>query len=498
MKSNYAISAGNPITLAAAEQILQAGGNAVDAAIAAYLSCFVAEPCMASAGAGGFAMIADGSATQCVDFFCQTPLQKRPAGELDFFPVTIDFGTATEDFHVGRGSVATPGAIAGIYFMHKHWATIPMPELATHAIQTAKEGAAIDAFQAYDIQLLSEIFLLSEAGRALVSTNNRLKGEGDRLYMHEFADFLEVLAIEGPDLFYKGEVAKTIVADQQAQGGNLTYEDFERYQAVPRQPITIPWAEHTVQTTGSPSVGGALIAAYLHEYTNNIAQVPAHSSREHLQRLIHSYDQVNAIKDDDRLIAKYMKETFGIDMQRGNTTAKWNGTSHFNIVDRDGMAVALTTSVGEGCGYFIPGTNMQLNNMLGEAALLPQGFHSWSPNTRLRSMMTPTVVRDKAGTLKMVTGSGGAGRIPFAIAQTIINHILYKQPIHDAVNNSRIHKHDDITNVEPNYEVGPGLHTKRWAQQSLYFGGVHSISRDGAVVRAAGDLRRHGVAKVGS
>jgi len=135
-----------------------------------------------------------------------------------------------------------------------------MPELATHAIQTAKEGAAIDAFQAYDIQLLSEIFLLSEAGRAL----------------------------------------------QQAQGGNLTYEDFERYQAVPRQPITIPWAEHTVQTTGSPSVGGALIAAYLHEYTNNIAQVPAHSSREHLQRLIHSYDQVNAIKDDDRLIAKYM------------------------------------------------------------------------------------------------------------------------------------------------------------------------------------------------
>jgi len=493
MGKNYAISAGNPVTLEAAELILDSGGNAVDAAIAAYLACFVAEPCMASAGAGGFAMVGTASETYCIDFFCQTPVHKRPAAELDFYPVTIDFGTAQEDFHIGRGAAATPGAVAGIFAMHERWATMPMSELSQPALTAAKQGAKIDAFQAYDIDLLSEIFLTNEYGQQLFAPSGELLTDGDSILMPAFADFLHVLCAEGPDLFYKGEVAKSIVLDQAANGGSLQYEDFLNYEAKISHPLSVEWADHIVQTTPTPSVGGALIVAFLHEYLQVQQSLPTPLSRDHYDRLVRCYDRVNRIKDDDRLIAQYLYETFGISIPATNSAAKWNGTSHFNVVDDTGMAVGLTTSIGEGCGYFIPGTDMQLNNMLGEAALLPKGFHSWVPNTRLRSMMTPTIVRNSEGHIVTVTGSGGAGRIPFAIAQTIINHILHNLPIHEAVNMDRIHKHNGMINVEPRYQVEAAPHITKWDKQSLYFGGVHSIARSGTTLEAAGDLRRHGV-----
>jgi gamma-glutamyltranspeptidase/glutathione hydrolase len=112
---NYALSGGHKKTLEAAQTILDIGGNAVDAAIAAYLVSFIAEPCMASIGAGGFAMVNDGNQIKVIDFFCQTPIHKKKISQQNFYPVTIDFGNTKEDFHIGKGAIATPGAIAGVY-----------------------------------------------------------------------------------------------------------------------------------------------------------------------------------------------------------------------------------------------------------------------------------------------------------------------------------------------------------------------------------------------
>lgn len=497
VKRPSAITAGHPATLLAAREILESGGNAADAAIAAYLTSFVAEPCMASAGAGGFAMISDASETLVVDFFCQTPQTKLPADQLHFYPITVDFGTATEDFHIGRGAAATPGAIAGIYELHRLRGTIPLTDIAKTVATRAKDGIALDPFQAYDLGLLEDIFRESEKGKELVYRDEKLKKEGDLIRMPDYADFVETLAVEGPDLFYKGEIARQITEEYKETGGNLQYEDFSNYEAILRRPLAFKWQGYQVLTTPSPSMGGAIIAAFLstcHELLAGGNTAPL--SNRHYQALVQAYTKVNAIKNSPKALATYLYKMLNVSVDLTAGAAKWSGTSHLNVTDGQGLSVALTTSIGEGNGYFVPGTDMQMNNMLGEAALLPDGFHSWTPDTRLRSMMTPTMVRDKLGHIRMVTGTGGAGRIPFAIAQTMISHLMLGLPIDEATALPRVHVNEGTIHAEEGYHTDYSKGMKPWKPGSLYFGGVGSITLSNRGIDATGDYRRSGVSWV--
>ena len=343
--------------------------------------------------------------------------------------------------------------------------------------------------------MLNDIFSISEKGREIFFTEDGVGlQEGQKIKMPHFADFLDVLSIEGPDLFYKGEIAQKLDEEFRNNGGNLRYEDLTEYKAEVRKPLSFDWGQYHIHTTPSPSAGGSIIAAFLMTFLKEVHQVPSLLSQEHYQKLKKVFTDVNAVKDDSNLLSEYLEKEFGINSPQIKTQHKWNGTSHFNIVDNNGMAVALTTSIGEGCGYFIPGTDMQLNNMLGESALLPKGFHSWTPNTRLRSMMTPTMVFDNDEKLRLVTGSGGAGRIPFAIAQVIINHIIYDIPIEAAVQLPRLHIHQDSINIENGYNLADNFEGKIWNKQSLFFGGVHSIAVKKESYFATGDQRRKGVA----
>ena len=494
VKTPSAITAGHPTTLLAAREILESGGNAADAAIAAYLTSFVSEPCMASAGAGGFAMVSDANETTVIDFFCQTPLQKVAADQLHFYPITIDFGTTTEDFHIGRGAAATPGAIAGIYALHELRGTIPLTDIARAVATRAKEGVALDSFQAYDLGLLQAIFRESDKGKEIAYTGDNLKKEGELIKMPAYADFVETLAIEGPDLFYKGEIAQQLSADYAHSGGNISYEDLSRYEAVHRRPLAFGWQGYRVLTTPSPSMGGAIIAAFLSTCSSLLStQAPTPLSHEHYRLLLRAYDQINAIKDCPTALSQYLADHYGLRVDLLPGAAKWSGTSHLNVTDSDGLSVALTTSIGEGNGYFIPGTDMQMNNMLGEAALLPDGFHSWKPNSRLRSMMTPTMVRDQSGAVRLVTGTGGAGRIPFAIAQTMLSHLVLGLSIEEATQLPRIHVSDGVTHVENGYDTGSTTNVQTWDPGSLYFGGVGSIAMGSGRLAATGDYRRTGV-----
>ena len=145
--NQQAIAAGHEETLASAKIILQEGGNAFDAAIAAYLSMFITEPCMASAGAGGFAMCyTPASGVEMLDFFTQTPLAKPELEKRDFYPIEVNFGNEVETFHVGLASAATPGAIGGIYELHKRFGSMPMSELIQPAMKLAKEGVVLNTF----------------------------------------------------------------------------------------------------------------------------------------------------------------------------------------------------------------------------------------------------------------------------------------------------------------------------------------------------------------
>ena len=496
-QNTYAISGGHQYTVDAAKQILDNGGNAIDAAIASYWMCMVAEPFMASAGAGGFAMIKEPEGKMLsMDFFCQTPKTKRAPKHSDLFPITVDFGTTTENFYVGMASVAVPGAIAALWEMHSRWATIPMKELIQPAIDATRTGIPIDEFQSYECELLECIYKLDPRGREIfLKTDGQRKKYGESVSMNYFVDFAETMAIEGADLFYKGEIATSIVDLCNDKGGNLTMDDFVSYNLNIGPSFSYPWNDKIVHGNPFPSVGAMIQAAILKGLEGNEFIRPR--SKAHFDLISNISQKVFGIKDDLSLLTQYLSDQGIVFNYLKHNSHKWGGTSHFNIVDKDGLAISLSTSIGEGSGTFIPGTDMQLNNMLGELALLPNGIHSWDIDVRLQSMMCPTMVTDQQNNLLMQIGSGGAGRIPFAMAQTIFNHFELGMKLEDSIAFPRVIYDGSSFQIEQGYEEIPSsTDHKFWDTSSLFFGGTHAIIQSDDRYEAFGDPRRYGKASV--
>jgi gamma-glutamyltranspeptidase / glutathione hydrolase len=176
-----------------------------------------------------------------------------------------------------------------------------------------------------------------------------------------------------------------------------------------------------------------------------------------------------------------------------------NNTSHLSVMDGDGLAVSLTTTAGESAGYVVPGTGIILNNMLGEADLHPNGFHTRPAGERIPTMMTPTIVL-KDGRTRLVLGSGGSIRIRSAILQVLCNLLDFEMSLAEAVNVARVHVEGGVLQCEAGFEEtavaeleAAGYPVNRWPTRSIYFGGVHSVARDeNGRLDAAGDNRRGG------
>lgn len=487
---NYAIAAGHDCTAQAAAEVLRAGGNAVDAAIAAYLMSWVAEPLMSSGGGGAFALVfTEKGEANLFDFFCQTPRQKRPLSEVNFFPVEIDFGDTREVFHVGLGATAVPGAVAGVFALHQHYGSMPMIELVQPAIKAAKEGVVVNNFQHFDFDLVKPIINLNKRAQSIFCNGDKVKAVGERVFMPQLADFLHFMAKEGRDSFYQGEVAQKIIRDYQNGGGYLTLEDFEKYEVLIRKPLIFPYHQKTILTNPLPSIGGSIIALTMSQLQAIISDAH-HLSAHYIQKLHQAFEAIDALGKSPQVLEQAIYEL---------QNKQWGSTTHLNVADRFGNVVSLTTTIGEGCGYFVENTDIQLNNMLGEAALVPEGFHSWKTNTRLSSMMAPTLILDEKSQPEIALGTGGASRIPFAISQVLSLLIDYKLDVTTAVNAPRVHLGYNNFHIEAGFESHPSTahfaqQVKIWQQQSLFFGGVHTLKRKGNAWSAAGDPRRDGFA----
>ena len=476
------IAAGHDKTAEAAAIILRDGGNAYDAAIAAFFASFITEPCMSSPGGGAFANVrtAEGQSI-FLDFFCQTPRNKQLDRPVEFEPMVVNFGSTSETFHLGMGAIAVPGITAGIYYLHEHFATRPLEVLVQPALDLARNGVIMNGFQHFDICVLKAIMTKEEEPRSIFYPNGEPLAVGSTLAMPALADYLEVLIKEGQQEFYEGEFAKRLVADCKERGGFITLEDMRHYKVNVGKPLRFSYRNKTVLTNPLPSVGGTLMGLLLRK----LEQYPQNSykpfSSTHVQALQQSLDEVYRI---ERTVT--------------NLNKKWGSTSHFNIVDKVGNAISITMSNGEGCGYMVEGTNVMLNNMLGETSLLPGGFHSWIPDTRLASMMAPTIVLDQYNQIETVLGTGGASRIPAAIAQVLHYLIDFNFPVSEAVHASRLHNEHLELNLEPAF-VGkhlpqPNLGVVNWDNTAMFFGGVHTIHRQGKKWQAAADDRREGFA----
>ena len=511
MSPRGAVACGHPETAKAAETILKEGGNAFDAVIAAFLTSCVVEPVLASLGGGGFLLAHTRSRGDVLyDFFAQTPLQPLSADKLDFYPIHADFGTTTQEFHIGLASVATPGAVKGIFRIHQDLGTLPMPVLAEPAVEAARTGVRMSAFQAYILNIIAPILTATREARQQYQSQTHAEAliTRDELFKQpQVADFLAALAVEGADLFYEGAIAQSI-ADLCADGGQITRQDLVAYTVEIRTPVSIRYRQHRVLTNPAPSCGGSLIAFALNILEPaNIGQY-AFGSSQHLSLLTEAMKLTNEARFEAqsadpaqsglyRLLDENLVDTYR-DRIMGNTRSM-RGTTHMSVMDNAGNVAGLTASNGEGCGHMIPDTGVMLNNMLGEEDLNPGGFHRWPANRRMTSMMAPTMVVSPQGRTTSL-GSGGSNRLRTAILQVLVNMIDFGMSPDQAVNHPRIHFENDLLSIEPGFEadvIDTLTETcdqcKLWDQQNLFFGGVHAVTGYRGDFDGAGDRRRDGI-----
>ena len=503
------IAAGNINTAQAGIEILRNGGNAFDAAAAAVLATFVTEPTLTSAGGGGF-LLAHTKENENIlfDFFSQTPRQKKTKGDINFYPVELNFGDAIQQFHIGLGSMAVPGNMAGIFHVQQKLGRLPFKDVAQPAIEYAKNGVEINEYLSFCLTLLKEILTTSPEMRQVYMPNGELLQLGDKIFIPKFADTLSYITEKGVREFYQGDIAHQLVKDCEDYGGYLTLEDLKNYQVIERKPLLIDYRGNKFLTNPPPSSGGILIAFALELLSKVDLANMGFGTGQHLQTLISAMRLTNVAREDRYNTNIYHENVEKIFLsaehvaeyqnQLTNEVNKWGSTTHLSVIDAEGNAASVTTSHGEGCGYVIPGTGIMMNNMLGEEDLNPHGFHQWRENVRISSMMTPTIVL-KDNLPEIVLGSGGANRIRTAILQVISNIIDFKMPVDRAVNSPRIHWENGVLNVEPGFgdEVIQDLLSSNenmvlWNKKNMFFFGVHTVMEAAGLISGAGDDRRSG------
>ena len=514
-----AVAAGHPETAAAARAVLDDGGNAFDAAMAAMAAACVAEPVLCSLGGGGFLLARPAGARPVLyDFFVQTPKRRIDPVSADFQPILCDFGTVQQEFHVGLASIATPGCVKGLFQIADELGTMPVARIVEPAVALARDGVRLNRLQAYIFDVVGPIYMLTPESRAIFEkpgTAGTLVGEGDVVGNPVLADFLEVLAIEGERLFYEGEVSAAIDAMCGAGGGTLTRVDLQGYELVRRRPLHFQFGDAELFTNPPPSTGGILIRFALQlleslaspdwrfgdaEYLETLVRTMAATNEARFESRLNDGDIDDAAEHllDPALLRRYRDEIAGRPKAR-------RGTTHISIVDGEGNAAALTLSNGEGCGHIVPETGMMLNNMLGEEDLNPGGFHTWRPDTRMVSMMAPSLIAESSGRLTAL-GSGGSNRIRTAIMQVLVNLLWFDMPLEDAIVSPRCHFENGKLNVEPPLtDAARAALTAAWPEMTLwddcnlFFGGVHAVRADlrKGDIDGAGDPRRGGVALIG-
>ncbi len=505
-----AVAAGHSETAKAAEEVLHDGGNAFDAVVAAHLAACVAEPVLTSLGGGGFllAKTADDKET-IYDFFAQTPSQRNP--EPHFFPISADFGTVQQEFHIGAGSMAVPGTVKGVFAIHKDLGTLPMKRLVEPAVKLARIGLQMNAFQSRVLDVVKPIYLkYPEAKNTFASPDipGQLVQEGNLLKQPLMADLLEAIAVEGDDLFYNGDMAKKTASICKEEGGHLTEADFRNYRVIKRKPLVVGYRNCRLCINPPPCSGGILVAFALKlleelpvqkqgfesvEYLNLLAEIQGLTEKAKADAFVEGEDEANIL--DPSYLEEYASEVMG-------KFPALRGTTHISIVDRDGNMASLSTSNGEGCGIMIPGTGVMMNNMLGEEDINPKGFGKWPLNERMTSMMAPGILEMGNGR-KIAFGSGGSNRIRTAILQLLVNLADFGMSPQEAVRSPRIHYERGLLNIEHGFDLNvvealckKFRNHRVWDRKDLFFGGTHVVSIDPGGYSGFGDPRRGGVSVI--
>jgi gamma-glutamyltranspeptidase / glutathione hydrolase len=466
------VAAGHPVTAEAGADALRAGGNAVDAALAALCASFAAEPLLTGLGAGGYMLVAPpGGEEVLLDFFVEAAGRGREhRGHAPLIAVNVSFGDADQLFYAGAASVGTYGCPAGVCAAHRRFGTLPLERLVAPAVRAARDGVVVNAQQAYLFEILEGMYGLTEASRGTFLVDGRAPRVGDTVRYPRLADALERLAGEGEAPFYTGDVAGAVCREVARRGGVLTPRDLAAYEVCERAPLRVAYRGREVLLNPPPSAGGILISG-------SLAELDAQPGPPSLGRVVAAQESAQRRRTPEFL------EHLG-------------STTHVAVVDADGWACSVTTSNGEGSGILVEG--LHLNNMMGEEDLSPLGFFRHAPGTRLPSMMCPTLVK-RDGRIEACLGSAGSNRIRSAILQVISRVVDEGLEAQAAVDAPRVHWENDVVYCEPGIDAdaleAAGRTVARFRAPNLFFGGAQCVVRgaDGTLT-GAGDPRRGGVA----
>lgn len=502
--SNYdrsIVASGHPLVSKAAGDILAAGGNAFDAVVAAGFTSAVAEPALTSLGGGGFLVGHSEKKGEDLffDFFVDTPGRGRESEitDHDFFPITVDFSGSSQDFNIGMASVAVPGTLKGLLHIHKRLGRMDLQEVMRPAREAAVRHS-ISEHTAHFLNLLYPIMTLTKRGRRIYKPEGKYLGAGDNLENPEMAEFLNQLAGEGADSFYFGEIAGKIDREMRQGGGLLTAGDLAAYQVKERAPLAVAYRDHLFLTAPEPSMGGTLIGLSLSLMAGQAGNGHGWGSGSHLLDTVGLMKEVEKLREagitSPEALRQYLQNQTLMAESMDNVRLFSRGTTHISVADSKGNCAGMTCSNGEGAGYFAPGSGVMLNNMMGEDDLHPEGFHCDEPGTRVRSMMSPSLLL-KNNRVELVIGSGGSKRIRTAISQVLHQVVDFNRELQQAVDAPRLYLDGDCLQLEPGFDqaavkaVQDSVPVNLWSQKDVYFGGVHAVIPG---LAGAGDPRRGG------
>ena len=453
----------------AGAQVLRAGGNAVDAAIATGFALAVTSPSNGNIGGGGFMVIRfPNGSTTAIDFREKAPLASFPEMWLE------DGEYSSQKHHQSHWAVGVPGTVAGFWKAHHLYGHGEWSGLVDPAIGLASDGFPISESLARGLRGLIEGRGSRHPGtmKSFAKNGTEAYEQDEILKQPDLALSLGRIAVDGHDGFYSGETAELLVAEMERAGGLITMEDLQRYQARERTPVHGSYRGYDVISMPPPSSGGIAIVQMLNILEGFDLNEMGHNSADYIHHLTEAMrrayrDRATYLADQDfadvplhRLTSKdYAAELrVGIDP----TTASVSQTSdvalgyespettHYSVVDAQGMAVSVTYTLeaGYGSAITVPGGGFLLNNEMGDFNAGPgitteRGLIGTRPNLarpeqRMLSSMSPSIVA-KDGELVAVIGSPGGRTIINTVLQLILNIVDFDHGIQEAVNAPRIH-----------------------------------------------------------
>jgi len=436
--------------------MLAQGGSAADAAVAAGLASCVAETMMTGLLGGGHAIYYDGATRRArnLDCFVAVPgiSGKRAAARpLD---IEVAFGTELVHYTVGIGSCGVPGLPAGLGALHAEHGRIPWSRVCEPALRLAEAGVDFPPAHAACLRMLAPVMTMNEGAR-IYAPGGELLPAGARLEQPGLARAIELLADEGPRSLYAGTIGRALLELVAERGGVVTRQDLLAYEVRWTEPVEVPYAGTRLLTRGGLSL-----------VPETIVRLPG----------------LRGLSESERALA--LARVLDDRPPHGHTT-------NVSVVDGEGSACALTSSLGLGSGDFLPGLDLHLNSMLGETDLLRESLGS---GDRMGSMMAPSLALDDEGVV-LAAGAAGGTRLRSALLQVVSGILDEGLEPRAAVSRPRLHRVAGLVHLEPGFEPGveealarDGWEVRAWPARHHYFGGVSVAGRSGA----AGDPRRSG------